>query len=46
MSGGVKVYSEKLGRLLSFNEEEIVNHSPQGWSYNMVNKVREQVSSW
>jgi hypothetical protein len=41
-SGGLdwmKEYSNKLGRLLSFDEDEIVNHSPQGWSYDMVNGV-------
>ncbi len=48
-SGGLdwmKEHSKKLGRLLSFDEDEIKNHSPQGWSYDMVNGVWEQVSSW
>ncbi len=48
-SGGrdwMKKHSNKLGRLLSFDEDEIVKHSPQGWYYDMVNGVREQVSLW
>ncbi len=48
-SGGLdwmKEHSNKIGRLLSFDEDEIVNHSPQGWSYDMVKGVREQVSLW